>query len=42
MLASLATVVTAALAFVVWRERLRRVQCGGVALATVGVVLLAL
>jgi drug/metabolite transporter (DMT)-like permease len=42
VLASLATVVTAALAFVVWRERLSRVQWAGIALATLGVVLLAL
>ena len=41
VLASLATVVTAALAFVVSKERLSRVQRAGIALATVGVVLLA-
>jgi drug/metabolite transporter (DMT)-like permease len=38
----MATVVTAALAFVVWRERLSVVQWAGIALATLGVVLLAL
>ena len=42
VLASLATVVTAALAFVVWHERLSRMQWAGIALATLGVVLLAL
>ena len=41
VLASLATVVTAALAFVISKERLSRVQRAGIALATVGVVLLA-
>jgi drug/metabolite transporter (DMT)-like permease len=41
VLASMATVVTAALAFVVWRERLSAVQWTGIALATLGVVLLA-
>lgn len=40
VLASLATVVTAALAFAVSGERLSRVQRVGVALATLGVVLL--
>ena len=42
VLASLATVVTAALAFVVWHERLSKVQWAGIAVATLGVVLLAL
>ena len=42
VLASLATVVTAALAFVVWHERLSRVQWGGIVVATLGVMLLAL
>ena len=42
VLASLATVVTAALAFVVWHERLSWVQWAGIAVATLGVVLLAL
>lgn len=42
VLASLATVVTAALAFVISKERLSRVQRAGIALATVGVVLLAI
>ena len=41
VLASLATVVTAALAFLVSGERLSRVQRAGIALATLGVVLLA-
>ena len=41
VLASLATVVTAALAFVVSKERLSRVQRAGIVLATAGVVLLA-
>ena len=41
VLASLATVVTAALAFFVSGERLSRVQLAGIGLATVGVVLLA-
>ena len=41
VLASLATVVTAALAFFVWHERLSRVQLAGIAVATLGVVLLA-
>jgi uncharacterized membrane protein len=42
VLASLATVVTAALAFGISGERLSRLQRTGIALATVGVVLLAL
>jgi drug/metabolite transporter (DMT)-like permease len=42
VLASLATVVTAVLAFVVSGERLSRLQRAGIALATAGVVLLAL
>jgi drug/metabolite transporter (DMT)-like permease len=42
VLASLATVVTAALAFVVSKERLSRVQRAGIVLATLGVVLLAM
>lgn len=42
VLASLATVVTAALAFVISKERLSRIQRAGIALATVGVVLLAI
>lgn len=42
VLASLATVVTAALAFLVSGERLSRLQRAGIALATLGVVLLAL
>jgi len=42
VLASLATVVTAALAFIVSGERLSRVQRAGIAFATLGVVLLAL
>ena len=41
VLASLATVVTAALAFFISGERLSRVQLAGIALATLGVVLLA-
>jgi drug/metabolite transporter (DMT)-like permease len=41
VLASLATVVTAALAFAIAHERLSRVQRAGIVLATVGVVLLA-
>ena len=42
VLASLATVVTAALAYVVSGERLSAIQRAGIALATLGVVLLAL
>jgi len=42
VLASLATVVTAILAFAVSGERLSRLQRAGIALATTGVVLLAL
>jgi drug/metabolite transporter (DMT)-like permease len=42
VLASLATVVTATLAVVVFREKLSAVQWSGVVLATTGVVLLAL
>ena len=42
VLASLATVVTAALAWVVWRERLSTIQWAVIALATLGVALLAL
>lgn len=42
VLASLATVVTATLAVVFYRERLSAIQWGGVLLATTGVVLLAL
>lgn len=41
VLASLATVVTATLAFVISKERLSRTQRTGIALATLGVVLLA-
>jgi drug/metabolite transporter (DMT)-like permease len=41
VLASLATVVTAGLAFLVHGERLSRLQLAGIALATTGVVLLA-
>jgi drug/metabolite transporter (DMT)-like permease len=42
VLASMATVVTATLAFLIWRERLSAVQWAGVGCATAGVVLLAL
>jgi drug/metabolite transporter (DMT)-like permease len=42
VLASLATVVTAALAFFIAGERLSAVQRAGIALATLGVILLAL
>jgi uncharacterized membrane protein len=41
VLASLTTVVTAVLAFVIAGERLSGVQRAGIALATVGVALLA-
>ena len=41
VLASLATVVTAGLAYLISKERLSRVQRAGIALATLGVVLLA-